>query len=60
MIYNDMLNKIFRYIFLIILIWIGVSFIANGKLNIYDIITIVLFVMASFIFIDIYYPVVYY
>ena len=57
---NDIMRKIFRYAFMLILIWIGVAYISAGKLNTYDVITLILFVMACFIFIDMYYPIVTY
>ena len=57
---NDIMRKIFRYAFMLILIWIGVAYISAGKLNTYDVITLILFIMACFIFIDMYYPIVTY
>jgi hypothetical protein len=57
---NDITRKIIRYVFMVALIWLGVAYISAGKLDTYDVITLVLFVTACFIFIDMYYPVVVY
>ena len=57
---GDIIRKILRYLFMLLMISIGVSYIANNKLDTKDIITLILFIMACFIFIDMYYPIVYY
>lgn len=57
---NDIINKIFRYLFMLLLTWVGVYYISANKLDTSDIITLLLFIMSCFIFIDIYYPVVCY
>ena len=57
---NDIMRKIFRYLFMLLLTWIGVSYIASNKLSTTEITTLILFIVACFIFIDMYYPVVSY
>jgi hypothetical protein len=57
---SDITRKAFRYLFMLALTWIGVSYIASGKLDTRDTVTLLLFIMSCFIFIDMYYPVVCY
>lgn len=53
-----MTRKIVRYVIMLLLIWLGITYITYEKLSNEDIIVIVLFVMICFIFLDLYYPVV--
>lgn len=57
---NNIIRKILRYLFMLLLIWIGVLYISGNKLDTIDIITLILFVMSCYIFIDIYFPVICY
>ena len=57
---NNIMRKILRYLFMLLLTGIGVYYISANKLDTKDIITLLLFIMSCFIFIDMYYPVVYY
>jgi len=57
---NGIMRKIFRYLFMLLLTGIGVYYISACKLDTADIITLMLFIMSCFIFIDMYYPVVCY
>ena len=60
MIQNGTIRKILRYLFMLLLTGVGVYYISAGKLNTRDIVTLLLFFMACFIFVDMYYPVVCY
>ncbi|AYV84217.1 MAG: hypothetical protein Hyperionvirus19_41 [Hyperionvirus sp.] len=53
-----MTRKIIRYILMLVLIWLGITYLTYGKLSNEDIVVIVLFVMICFMFIDLYYPIV--
>lgn len=57
---NGIMRKIFRYLFMLLLVGTGVYYISANKLSATDIITLLLLIMSSFIFIDMYYPVVCY
>lgn len=53
-------NKIFRYVFMLLLIWVGVTYITYGQLERIQIATIILFIMACFIFLELYFPIICY
>lgn len=53
-----MTRKIIRYLMMLLLIWLGITYITYEKLSTEDTIVIILFVMICFIFIDLYYPIV--
>lgn len=56
---NDMVRKVVRYLLMLILIALGVSYIGHDKLSTCDVVTLVMFVTVCFLFLDLYYPVVY-
>ena len=57
---NDIMRKILRYAFMLILTWIGIVYITAGKLDTCDIVTLLMFIIICFMFIDMYYPAVYF
>lgn len=52
------LRKILRYGFMFFLSYIAISSVSYGKLDTKDILTIAMFIMICFLFMDLYYPIV--
>ena len=51
-------RKIFRYLFMILVIWFATSFTIKDRAEVVDIASLSLIIMTAFIFLDLYYPII--
>ena len=57
---NNSVRRVFRYVFMFLLVLIITAVLTYGKLELLDWIVLALLITACFLFIDLYYPIVTY
>lgn len=56
---NNIFRKIFKYLFMVLLTSLGITYISVNKLNRTELVSVIMYVIICFIFLDMYYPVFY-